>query len=383
MPWETKKVEDARKAFIEEIEQGIESKSALCRKYGISRPTGDKWLLRHRLGMGLSDGSCAPLHPAGKTAVEKEEAILVLRAEHPGLGARKIKHILENRGLEMPSTTTINNILQRNGCISPAASMANHRPIRFEMAAPNDMWQADFKGHFAMKNGQRCHPLNILDDCTRFSLCSDANASEQYMPTVRSFERVFRQYGLPLRLLCDNGNPWGTSQSTGYTCFEVWLMELGILPVHGRFLHPQTQGKQERFNGSLQRELLRFTTFEDFADAQAQLDAYRHFYNTERPHEALGMRTPAELYRPSPRPFPDLILPWEYDAGEVRRVKSSGYLTFASQGFFLSEAFADQLVCIVPSSSVDGLFHVVFRQFRIAQINLRERCFVSKRIRKL
>ena len=316
MPWETKKVEDVRKAFIEEVELGMESKSALCRKYGISRPTGDKWLARHRAGMSLSDGSCAPLHPAGKTAVKKEEAILALRAEHPGLGARKIKHILENRGLEMPSTTTVNRILQRNGCISPDASMANHKLIRFEMDEPNDMWQADFKGHFAMKNGQRCHPLNILDDCTRFSLCSDANSSEQFAPTVRSFERVFRQYGLPIRLLCDNGNPWGTSQSTGYTCFEVWLMELGIQPVHGRILHPQTQGKQERFNGSLQRELLRFTTFEDYEDAQAQLDAYRHFYNTERPHEALGMRTPAELYHHSSRPFPDFILPWEYEVGE-------------------------------------------------------------------
>lgn len=383
MPWERKSVEETREAFIREVEQGEESKSALCRKYGISRPTGDKWLKRYYANQGLSDRSRAPLNPPGRTPAQTEAAVLEFRAEHPGLGAKKIKRILENRGLVMPSTTTVNNILKRNGCISEAASMANHKPIRFQMERSNDMWQADFKGHFAMKNGQRCHILNVLDDCSRFDLCSDANDSEKYAPTKRSFERIFHCYGLPIRLLCDNGNPWGTSQSTGYTSFEVWLMELGVQPVHGRMLHPQTQGKQERFNGSLQRELLRFEVFENLADVQSKLDIYRQFYNHERPHEALNMRTPAECYTPSTRPCPRIILPWEYDAGVVHKVKSSGYLYFASQGFFLSEAFANKSVCLLPSPDSDGLFDVRFRQFRIAQIDLRERCVVSKRIRNV
>lgn len=380
MPWERRSVEELRAKFIEEVKAGIESKAALCRKYGISRPTGDKWLRRAEASASLSDLPRAPHHQAGRTAVKKEAMILDLRAKHPGIGARKIKRILENRGETMPSVTTVNNILKRHGCITLEASLANHAPVRFEMKAPNDMWQADFKGNFGMANGQRCHILNVLDDCSRFELCSDANASEKLEPTKRSFEQVFREYGLPKRLLCDNGNPWGTSQSAGYTKFEVWLMELGIRPVHGRIRHPQTQGKQERFNGSLQRELLNHTTFRDYADAQEQLDAYRWYYNNERPHEALELRTPAQLYTPSPRQMPRIILPWEYERGELRKVKSSGFVTYRSQGYFLSEAFADKEVCLIPDPETDGRIHVLFRQFRIACIDLRERCVISRRI---
>lgn len=380
MPWERKTVEEERAAFIREVKEGIESKAALCRKYGISRPTGDKWLKREAEGKSLSDRSRAPIQQAGKTPAEKERQILELREEYPGLGAKKIKRILENRGETMPSVTTVNNILSRNGCISLEASQANHRPIRFEMEQPNDMWQTDFKGHRKMENGKRCHPLNILDDHSRFALCSDANESEQLQPTKQSFERVFMEYGLPRRLLCDNGNPWGTSQSVGYTKFEVWLLELGVLPIHGRIRHPQTQGKQERFNGSLERELLRHTSFRDFQDAQEKLDAYRFFYNYVRPHEALDMKTPAQVYTPSPRPMPRLILPWEYDHGQVHKVKSTGFLSCFSQGFFLSEAFADKLVCIVPDQHIDGRFNVLFRQFRIASFDLNERCVVSRRL---
>lgn len=380
MPWERKTVEETRGSFIREVKEGKEGKSALCRKYGISRPTGDKWLKREAEGRGLSDQSRVPVHQPGKTPEEQERLVLELRKAYPGMGAKKIKRILENQGERMPSATTVNNILKRNGCITQEASQANHRAIRFEMEQPNDMWQTDFKGHWRMENGKRCHPLNILDDCARFCLCSDANESEQLEPTKRSFERVFLEYGLPRKLLCDNGNPWGTSQSVGYTKFEVWLMELGIHPIHGRIHHPQTQGKQERFNGSLERELLRYTTFQDFHDAQAKLDEYRHFYNHIRPHEALGMKTPAQVYTPSTRPMPRLILSWEYDQGDVRKVKSTGFLTCFSQGFFLSEAFADKIVCIRPVPDIDGRFNVFFRQFRIATIDLNERCVISRRI---
>ena len=118
------------------------------------------------------------------------------------------------------------------------------------------MWQADFKGYFQMQNGERCYPLNILDDCSRFCLCSDALSNETLGEVKPVFQRLFREYGLPFSLLCDNGNPWGTSQSMGYTAFEVWLMELGVLTIHGRPLHPQTQGKDERYNRSFTRECL-------------------------------------------------------------------------------------------------------------------------------
>ena len=150
MPWERRTVEESRLTFIREYQEGEESKSALCRKYGISRPTGDLWIRRYENGEGISDLSRAPrTHPL-KTSEAKEAAILEFRAEHPGTGARKIKIILERRGMEMPSVTTINEILRRNGCISQAASQAAEHYRRFEWKRPNSMWQADFKGNFAI-----------------------------------------------------------------------------------------------------------------------------------------------------------------------------------------------------------------------------------------
>lgn len=382
MPWRNKTVEGIRGSFLAELEEGTESLSSLCRKYGISRPTGYKWKHRWETGEGVADRSHAPFHQPMKTAAAVEEQILQFRGEHPGLGAKKIKKILENRGYTMPSASTVNNILKRRGYISKEASQRAERYRRFVMPQPNDLWQADFKGHFCMENGQRCHPLNILDDCSRFCLCSDANEDETYAATKQSFERVFRAYGLPRRLLCDNGNPWGTSQSVGYTRFEVWLLELGVLPIHGRPLHPQTQGKEERFNGTLTRELLKHVSFSDMPHAQRELDLYRTFYNTERPHEALDMRTPAELYRPSPRPMPDRISHWEYEAGQLRRVRDTGFLTYAGQGYFLSEAFAGKTVSVIRMPD-DNTLLVCFRQFVIAKIDLNERCIVSRKICKL
>ncbi len=131
------------------------------------------------------------------------------------------------------------------------------------------MWQADFKGHFAMRNGARCHPLDIIDDCSRFSLCCAPLAGETYIEVRQpNGAYFFLKYGMPFSFLCDNGTPWGTSQSTGFSRFEVWFMELGILTLHGRIFHPQTQGKEERFNGSLTREFLKYESFEDFEDAK-------------------------------------------------------------------------------------------------------------------
>ena len=143
---------------------------------------------------------------------------------------KKLRKIMENRGGEnLPCARTFNNIFARNHLITKDASLAVTHIQRFEKEKPNDMWQTDFKGNFALANGVRCHPLNILDDRSRFCLCVEALENETFLAVKPVFERVFSEYGLPFSLLCDNGNPWGTAQSTGYTAFEVWLMELGIL----------------------------------------------------------------------------------------------------------------------------------------------------------
>ena len=383
MPWEERTVKMSREAFVKEVKAGDKSKSQLCREYGISRVTGDKWLGRYENGEGLDDRSKAPFHVANKTPPEKEAKVLETRKAHPAWGPRKIRQFLLNKGeIDLPSKSAIGNILVRNGCITETASKAATPYKRFEKAAPNEMWQTDFKGHFAMKDGHRCHALTVLDDHSRFSLCVDAKENERRPGVIQSFERLFDEHGLPDSLLCDNGNPWGNSQTTGYTMFEVWLMEYGVLPIHGRIMHPQTQGKEERFHRTMDVELLNLIAIENMVHAQKCFDSFRNCYNNERPHEALNMGVPADFYHASRRKKPDVISEWEYPHECVlRQVKPTGYLTFGSQGYFLSEAFGGKTVA-VRESSLENCINIYFRNFRIGRINVKERAFISRKIYK-
>ncbi len=384
MAWEERTVEQMREEFARRVLAGEQSKAALCREYGISRPTGDKWLERFKKGEGLSDRSRTPKNRPGKTSPEMERTIVCLRTKYPAIGAVKLRKMMENAGYAgLPCAKTFNNIFRRNGLIQKEDSMAATPYRRFEKEFPNEMWQADFKGHFAMKDGFRCHPLNILDDCSRFNLCIEALRSETYDEVQPVLERLFREYGMPRSLLCDNGNPWGTSQSVGYTRLETWLMELGILTLHGRPLHPQTQGKGERFNRSFTRECLRQNEILDIAQAQTCFDRYRSFYNHERPHFALDMAVPASKYRPSPRKFPENVEPWEYGPEyTLCKVKSTGYFNYKGQGYFLSEAFADKTIAI-RESHLPGQITLVFRNFRIARIDLSLRVYTLRNAYRL
>jgi len=381
MPWEERTVRMSRETFVAEVKAGEKSKSQICREYGITRRTGDKWLKRDESGEGLEDRSKAPFHVANKTPPEKESKILAVREAHPAWGPRKIRQFLANKGeTDLPAKSTIGNILSRSGCVSEAASKAATPYKRFQRESSNELWQADFKGHFGMKDGNRCYPLTVLDDYSRFSLCIDAKENERRTGVMQSFERLFSENGLPDALLCDNGNPWGNSQATGYTLFEVWLMEYGVLPIHGRIMHPQTQGKEERFHRTMKAELLNLTEIENMAHAQMCFNAFRNCYNHERPHEALSMGVPATFYCPGKRGKPERITAWEYPNGHVlRKVKSTGYFNFGSQGYFLSEAFADKTIA-VRESSLENCINVYFRGFRIGRINVKERAWVSRKI---
>lgn len=308
MPWRYETVSQTRKEFVERVLRKEKSKSALCREYGISRPTGDKWINRYLNGESLDDRSRKPFKTANKISEDMECLIVSQRHEEPAIGAVKIHKMLTEEGVcDLPSVSTINNVLHRNGLITKAASQAATPYKRFEKENPNDMWQADFKGNYRMQNGLRCHPLSIIDDCTRYCLCADAKENERLGSTYASFEAVFREFGLPKVLLCDNGNPWGASQSTAITKFEVRLMELGILTIHIRAVHPQTQGKVERFNRSFKNERLRFHTPKDIFEAQEQRLEYRKFYNNKRPHFALNLDTPASHYKHSEIKYPEKL----------------------------------------------------------------------------
>lgn len=368
-----------REEFVKRVLAEEKSISALCREYGVSRPTGYKWVRRYQQGEDLQNQSRRPKAPH-RVSADAERLVVNYRQEHPAIGALKIHRILESQGhTDLPCVKTINNILKRNGMISREASLAASPMRRFEKEQPNEMWQADFKGHFAMGNGERCHPLNIIDDHSRFNLCCEAMSTETFEEIKPIMVRIFEEYGLPRVFLCDNGNPWGTAQSTGFTSFEVWLMELGILPIHGRPLHPQTQGKEESFNRSMTKELLKHTSIQDKEDAQKQFDRYRKFYNTERPHRALKLDTPAQHYEQSSRAYPEEISAWVYPEDcKLRKIKKSGYLTWKGQGYYLSEAFAGKEIA-VRKSRTKGCYSLFFRQFQIGRIDTEQRVFTLKK----
>ena len=367
MPWESKTVEKLREEFVLAA-KSTHNFSSLCREFGITRKTGYKWVNRFKNQNELKDQSRKPNLIANKTPIEIEEVILALRNENPGWGAKTIKQVLENHGHEnIPCVKTVNNILNRNGCILKEESEKRHKYIRFQRELCNEMWQTDFKGDFELKNGKRCYPLDIIDDHSRFliKIVPVPNTKNVVIP---AFESAFSEYGMPLSVLSDNGGQFAGFKQ-GYTQFEKWLMCLDILPIHGRVRHPQTQGKIERFHRTLKDELLRYKTFEDIEHANIEIQVWRDKYNNIRPHEALNMLTPSEVYIKSNRQYNGLIKPYEY-SGEypVLKVNCKGYISFEYQRLYFSETFIGEYIEFRPNPLGDS-FYACFRNFIIAEFD--------------
>ena len=295
----------------------------LCRRFRVSAPTAYKWMARFACEgvAGLEDRSHRPHRQPRRSSAELEQQVLALRRRYPVWGPRKLRKLLSDAmPAPLPSVSTVSAILRRHNLLvsrAPAGDGALHR--RFEYAAPNELWQMDYKGHFALRHG-RCHPLTVLDDHSRFAVGLSACANEREVTARQRLSSVFRTYGLPLRILADNGPPFGTAGTEAYSSLEVWLMRLGIAVFHGRPRHPQTQGKDERFHRTLRLELLHDREFRDLAEAQREFDAWREVYNFVRPHQALALEPPASRYRPSPRAFPERLPPVEY-ASDLRVCK--------------------------------------------------------------
>jgi len=373
MPWKELSLMSLRKEFISLVRGEGSNFSQLCSRLGISRKTGYKWLNRCRSegAAGLADRSRRPKTCPGKTADSMEEEVIRIRSHHPAWGGRKIARRLEALGrVNVPAPSTITAILRRQGRIDPAQSLKHQPWQRFEAAAPNELWQMDFKGHFEAAKG-RCHPLTVLDDHSRYALCLQA-CSDETGATVRAhLTEVFRRFGLPNRTLVDNGSPWGSDAEHPYTPLAVWLIRLGIGVIHSRPYHPQTLGKDERFHRSLKAEALQYCTGLDLGACQKRLEAWREVYNTERPHEALDMAVPASRYRLSPRTFPETLPAIEYGPeDQVRKVQQGGKISYHNQEYRISKAFCGQHVALRPTR-MDGIFEVFFCNQMIHQIDLR------------
>ena len=379
MPWKEVTVMQEKETFISAAIQKEISFSQLCSEYGISRKTGYKWLARYRSGEGLQDRSRAPVNSSTRTTSEIEQLILQEREKHPTWGPRKLERTLKNQGYtDLPCKSTIGNILKRNDCIEPEASEAAKAYQHFERERPNELWQMDYKGDFGLLNGQRCFPLTILDDHSRFNLCLHACSGTNSTEFTPIFTRILEEYGLPDAILCDNGKPWGDCHNGGITAFDVWMMQMDVLPIHGKPLHPQTQGKDERFHRTLKNDLLKRQVFLNLQSAQAAFDPWREEYNNERPHEALQLEVPAKYYRPSKKAFPKMNQQVVYDSGKrLRRVNCKGYISISRKRYFLSDSLIGEYIQI--NDCDNDVVALQYGQFEIARINLAEGLFVSKR----
>lgn len=372
MPWKVQDAMSVREEFVMLAASEGANRAELCRRFGISRKTAYKWIDRHgQFGRsGLVDRSRRPRSSPERTSPEMEEMVLKLREQHPAWGGRKLRAVLLRDGLiAVPVASTITEILRRHGKLDPAES-AQHKPFaRFEHERPNDLWQMDFKGHFATDQG-RCHPLTVLDDHSRFALGLEACADERTATVQQQLTAIFRRQGLPERMLMDNGSPWGDTAEHRHTPLTVWMLRIGIRISHGRPYHPQTQGKDERFHRTLTAEVLRYERFPSLADCQKRFEEWRHVYNHQRPHEALNMAVPASRYTPSPRGFPETLPPIEYGPGDVvRKVQDQGWLSYRGRAYRVPKAFKGYPVALRPTDR-DGELEVYFCRDRIAVLNL-------------
>lgn len=378
MSWETKTVMETREQFVAEVMEARETVSALCRKYGVSRKTGYKWINRAAEGLQLCDQSRRPHQQPSKTAEDIEQKIIQMRLDHPAWGGKKIHAVLESAGVEgLPSDKTCCNIIKRNGLIDPVEAAKHTAFQRFEKHHCNEMWQTDFKGDFLLGNGVRCYPLTILDDHSRFSIRIEPKDSATGVK--ESFIAAFKEYGLPNSVLSDNGSQFAGAHR-GLSTFERFLMDLDICPIHGKPIHPQTQGKIERFHRSLKKEALGVTPA-NLAEAKARLENWRWVYNELRPHEALKMKTPSSVYKPSTREY-YIPKPYVYDSGaKLIKVNNWGYLRFGPIRLFLSEAMADTQVEI--RFDENDTFSIIYRNYTIASVDAVEGKLINRHIRRL
>jgi len=374
MPWGVVSLMSLRQEFVRLSEKKAVSFTELCQRYGISRKTGYKWLDRYRQqgSEGLADHSRRPKKSPGQLAEAKEQALVSLRSTYPSWGARKIRRLLKNQGEKtLPASSTITAVFHRHGLIDASSKAAKPNWHRFEREVPNSLWQMDFKGPLATVGGS-AQALTVLDDHSRFNLCLKALPDQTRESVQPTLTETFRLYGLPNSMIMDNGSPWGRDLAHPYTRLTVWLMRLRISVSHSRPYHPQTMGKDERFHGTLIRELLMGRQWQDILDLQAAFDPFRHQYNFIRPHDALGLEVPASRYQVSLRPFPESLPLIEYDSGVmVRKVQQKGEIHFKGKTLKVGHAFSGYPVGL-KATTTDGVFDVLFCYQTIRQINLRE-----------
>jgi transposase InsO family protein len=352
MPWKEVTAVNERMQFVARLKAG-ERMSDLCQEFGISRKTGYKFEKRYEQHgpKGLYDFSRRPKTLARQVSPGIQTAILELKQEKPTWGAAKLHEILRRKfpEMELPVRSTIHDLLDRHGLVKKRSKRRRYHAYPTlrdqDIGTANQLWCADYKGQFRMKNSKYCYPLTVSDFHSRYLLGCEAMESTQSASAQQGFEMIFRDYGLPARIRTDNGVPFSSRSVQGLSSLSVWWMRLGVQVERIEPGKPQQNGRHERMHRTLKEEILP-NVAQNLLAQQEQLDRFREDFNERRPHEALKMRCPADLYKPSLRRYPRTLPEPNYLHHDmVKHVSSSGYVYFRNgKNFFLSLALADQSI---------------------------------------
>jgi putative transposase len=380
MPWPEVLRMDLRRQFIDDVLRGG-SMTELCHAYGISRKTGYKWFDRFEEGgrAALHDRSRRPASCPDSVPEHIVDALVRARRRKPYWGARKLRAWLRRTQPTMawPPRSTIHTILKRRGVIR-ARRRRRHMPSllthRHTIARqPNDVWTADFKGSFRLRNGQRCYPFTLRDLASRYALRCDALTAESLRATQERCRRAFAEHGLPRCLRTDNGHPFASTGLARLSRLTVWWLRLGIHVERITPGHPQENGSHERFHRDLKAQTAR-PPAASFAAQQRRLKAFLHEYNEQRPHEALHDAVPADHYRASPRSLPARVPPILYPGHwEPRRVSTIGTIKWRNEQIFINTALAGETVALDEID--DGVWTLYFATVPLARWLEREQCF--------
>jgi transposase InsO family protein len=382
MPWNARTAVEQRKAFIEEWQLGQEEFAEMCRKYGVSRPTGYKWVKRFAsLGeAGLEEESRAPHHSPQGISAEVAARVIELREQHPRWGPRKLRAYLENhdRAQHWPATSSVGELLQRKGLVH-ARRRRRRTPLYSEplahAAGPNQVWCADFKGWFLCGNGERCDPLTISDAFSRYLLRCRAVEKTDGRHVRGIFEAVFRECGLPEAIRTDNGPPFAGPAPAGLSRLSMWWLRLGIRHERIEPGCPEQNGRHERMHQTLKQE----TATPPALNLRRQQESFIRFqneYNQQRPHEALAYRTPASLYAPSGRPYPARLPEPEYPPNSyLCKIHAGGQMSWRNRWVFISKVMGGERVGLVPAEG--GLYEVYYGPLLLGWLDEQEGCFAA------
>ena len=374
MPWKETCAMDQRVQLIGDWIKDEFSITELSELYGVSRTTIYKWIARYEEhGMdGLKELSRAPLHHPNATSLAIVSKIIEMKTLHQRFGPKKIiaRLQMQHPDTRWPAVSTAGDILKKQGLVQPRKKKRRVPPYTEPFLGcdkPNAAWSADFKGHFHTEDGRLCHPLTISDNYSRYLLQCRGLRRPTHEQTQPWFEWTFREYGLPDAIRTDNGAPFASLSLGGLSRLSVWFIKLGIIPERINPGHPEQNPRHERMHRTL-KEAVVIPPKSNIYEQQQAFENFKYEFNYERPHEALGQKTPSSLYQPSNRPYPSRIPQVEYDGDvAVKKIKHSGEMYWKGKWVYVSQALAEEYIALEQID--DCLWKVLFSFFPLGILN--------------